>query len=133
MVLEVPDPKNYCSCNNCQKMETVEASFCYQSTRFIKVLTKNRKWLKSKHMKFSLYLFTERCLLDHPYVDYLLHPVSLEVNLRTQWIYSIPESKDMANNNFRFAAYRGLYLWLSRDDKPKSGSYREELPACLSK
>ena len=72
-----------------------------------------------------------RCILEHPYVDYILKPVCLKVNLRTQWIYSIPDDQEMSHNNYRFAAYRGLYLWLARDNKPKNGNYREALPACI--
>ena len=56
------EPKEFCSCKNCIKMNTLEESVCCRSSKYDDGPGK--------------------CVCDNPYVDYVLQDVGLEVNLR---------------------------------------------------
>ena len=76
-----PDAKEYCGCNNCGTMDTLEESFSCKATKYLGPGGTLFKWEQKK----SFYIFgslTENCILDKPLMAGILRKDVLEINLR---------------------------------------------------
>ena len=58
-----------------------------------------------------------------PIVEKLLNPTVLEVHLNVLFEV-VGEDKRLDNDNFRFSAYRSIFLWLFRGKRPVKNNYR---------
>ena len=78
---------------------------------------------------YFLLLLTGECLSHHRDFRKLIDPVVLEINLKLLWSHGVEETddKELGHENYRYAAYSSIHLWLY--GRKKTG--RVVLPSCL--
>ena len=76
-----------------------------------------------------MFLITGECLIHHRDYKKLIEPVVLEINLKLLWSHGVEETddKELGHENYRYAAYSSIHLWLY--GRKKTG--RVVLPSCL--